>query len=236
VSKSGDLGIIMTMEGAAPLEGNLEFLKDLYRLGLRSLQLTWNVKNEAAAGIQALEHDDGLTKFGSDLIAEMNKLGILIDVSHLAPNAFWDVIAQSKALIIASHSNAWGLYEHQRNLDDQQITAIAENGGVVCVTAVPEFISPPSASIDGLLDHIDYLVNYAGIEHVGVGLDFMAFFQDIIATMLPSPGFQFILEGLEGPKEIPNLLRGLKQRNYDDDSIAKILAGNMISVLTEVLT
>ena len=129
VMESNKLGALLTVEGGEVLEGELRILRILYRMGVRSLCLTWNNRNEIADGV-AERDARGLTDFGREVVKEMNKLGMIIDVSHIAEKGFWDVLELSDAPVIASHSNSRAVWDHPRNLTDEQIKGIAQKNGI----------------------------------------------------------------------------------------------------------
>ena len=172
--QAGQVAAIVGMEGAEPLDGSLELLHIFHRLGLRVLGLTWNRRNAAADGLDFARTGGRLTPFGVSLVERCNTLGIVLDVAHLAPAGVQEVLELSTQPVIASHANARALCDHPRNLTDQQLQAIAERGGVIGVTTVPQFLTadPEQATLDRLLDHIDHMVRALGPDHVALGSDF----------------------------------------------------------------
>jgi membrane dipeptidase len=166
-------GAILFVEGAHPLEESLTNLHVLHRLGVRGMGLTWNFRNAVADGCHE-PHPGGLSLFGRSVVAEMNKLGMLIDVSHLAEPGFWDVMELSEAPVIASHSNVKALCDHPRNLTDTQITALIRKGGVMGLTFVDFFVTEEKRTvwIDDLLRHLDHVCALGGADHVAFGSDF----------------------------------------------------------------
>jgi len=220
--KDNRIAGLLAIEGGEALEGSLSVLRMLYNLGLRSIGLTWNQRNRIAEGVGDCVSGGGLTKFGRELIAEMNKLGVIVDVSHLSPAGYWDVIEFSEKPIIASHSNARAVCDHPRNLYDDQIKALAENGGVMGMNfCVPFVKDADEVTIEDMLDHVDHIVNLVGVDHVGLGSDF--------------DGISASPKGLENITTIPNFTHGLVERGYTDEEIVKILGGNYLRVLKEVL-
>lgn len=164
----------------------------------------------------------GLSPFGKDVVKEMNRIGMVIDISHVHESTFWDAINLSSQPIVATHSSARALCDHDRNLTDKQLKAIAKNNGVVQVCPVDIFINSKNkneASINDFLDHIDHVVKVAGIDHVGIGSDF-------------DGGGRLI--GLEGANDMINITTGLIERGYSEEDIAKIWGGNFLRVLTQV--
>ncbi len=223
VNRAGKIAAILSIEGGEALEGDLGVLRVLYRLGVRLLTLTWNQRNQIADGIGESRTGSGLTEFGLKVIDEMNRLGMLIDVSHLSETGFWDVIKRSKTPIVASHSNCYTLCLHPRNLKDEQIKAIADKGGVIGIAFVPNFLTQEKrkTTVEDVVKHIDYLVEKVGVDCVGLGSDF--------------DGTGGLPLGLEGVDKIPNITMALLKRGYKDEDIKKILGGNFLRVFKEVV-
>lgn len=227
--RNNKISALATMEGAYGVnEGNyLELLKQFYDLGIRVIAPTWNYSNHIGEGCNKIYGDidntpsqGGLTKLGVKVIEEMNKLGILVDVSHLAKATFWDVIRTTKAPIIASHSAVYNLRKHQRNLKDDQLKAIKENDGVVSVVLFPNFLSDKKeVHIKDFVDHIDYIVKLIGIDHVGLGSDF--------------DGASMPID-LENSSKMYRITDELINRGYKEEDIEKILGGNLLRVLGKV--
>lgn len=219
----GQVAGVLSLEGAEALEGDLAVLRSFYRLGLRAVGLTWNFRNRAADGLDEARTGGGLTEFGVKLLREANRLGILLDVAHLAPAGVRDVLKLSEAPVVASHANARALCEHRRNLSDEQLEGIASTGGLVAVTYVPNFVAQDGqkASLERVLDHIDYIVKTIGLDHVGLGSDF--------------DGFGGTLPGLEDVSRLPALTAGLVERGYSDEAVSKILGGNYLRVFREAV-
>lgn len=222
--EEGKVAAVLGLEGAEALEGDLGVLRMFYRLGVRNIGLTWNRRNQAADGLDEARTGGGLTTFGVELVRKMNRLGIMIDVAHLAPAGVRDVLELSEAPVIASHTNAYALCPHRRNLMDERLEAIAAKGGVVGVTFVPGFVAEnkEEASLERLVDHIDHIAKVAGIDHVGLGSDFDGF------------GDQ-PMSGLEDVTKLPNITAGLLGRGYSADEVKKILGGNLLRVFREAV-
>lgn len=221
--EAGKVAALLSIEGGEPLEGDLGVLRMLYRLGVRILTLTHSPRNELGDGCYERGSRGGLTTFGIKVVEEMNRLGMVIDVSHLNEPGFWDVVRISKSPVIASHSNARALCNHVRNLTDDQIEALAKKGGVIGVTFVRAFLrkNVEKASVVDVLDHIDHIVNLVGVDHVGIGSDY--------------DGIEQPPMGLEDVSKVPNITRGLVSRGYSDKEIEKILGGNFLRVFRRVL-
>ena len=219
----GKIAAIIGIEGAEALEGDLALLRAYHRLGVRNVGITWSLRNRAADGVNEARTGGGLTSFGFDLVEELNRLGIIIDVAHLAPAGVRDVLEVSQAPVIASHANAHALRAVARNLTDEQLEGIARTGGVVGVTFVPYFLDEDreQASLGHLLDHVDHIVKIAGIDHVGLGSDFDGF--------PPPPP-----TGLEDATCFPRITAGLLERGYGEDDVGKVLGGNFMRVFRQV--
>jgi membrane dipeptidase len=215
---------ILSLEGAEGLQGSLATLRMIYRLGVRWIGLTWNHRNQAADGLGEVRTGGGLTEFGVCLVQEMNRLGMLVDIAHLAPAGVRDVFEVCEAPVVASHANAHALCPVPRNLSDEQLTQLAATGGVVGVTYVPGFITDGDqpATLDMLLDHVDHIVRVAGIDHVGLGSDYDGF-----------GGAPPV--GLEDVSCLPNLTAALLERGYAAADVHKILGGNWLRVLRQVI-
>src|SRR5690606_15365141 len=157
---AGKIGVLLSIEGGEALEGSLAALRAFYRLGVRAMGLTWNGRNELADGCGDADSGGGLTAFGRQVVQEMNRLGMVVDVSHLSERGFWDVLEVSRRPVIASHSNARAVCDHRRNLYDAQIRALAENGGVMGMNFCPEFLrSDGPATLEDVVRHIDHIVD-----------------------------------------------------------------------------
>lgn len=219
--EQGKVAAVLAIEGGEALEGDLGVLRMFHRLGVRSIGLTWNQRNDIADGVGDARSKGGLSEFGAAVVQEMNRLGILVDVSHLSDPGFWDVIEISTQPIIASHSNARAVCNHRRNLTDEQIKALAKNGGVMGMNFAAAFVKEDGKpTIDDLLDHIDHIVQLVGPEHVGLGSDF--------------DGIGATPEGLTDVTKMPLITEGLCRRGYSDEHIRLILGGNYFRVFRQV--
>jgi len=219
--KKGRVAAILSVEGGECLNGELSVLRQLYRLGVRSMLLTWNYRNLLADGAEVL-NGAGLTAFGKEVVSEMNRLGMIIDVSHLCEASFHDVISLTTKPVIASHSNARAVCDHCRNLYDAQLLDIKANGGVVGINFYPQFLNQSGkASIDDVVRHIEHICSLTGEDHIGIGSDY--------------DGIECTPEGLEGTQCLPALFDRLAQLNYSTRLIEKIAGLNFMRVIKQII-
>jgi membrane dipeptidase len=217
----GELAVLLHIEGAEPLQGSLALLRLYYRLGVRMMGLTWNHRNEVADGSLEEESRGGLTRFGREVVREMNRLGMVIDVAHITPSGFYQVLELSDDPVLFTHGNCRALYDHRRNLYDDQIKALAAKGGVFGISFVRLFMGPETATLRTVADHIDHVVQLLGnCDHVAIGSDFDG------CTTPP---------GLEDVTRLPDLTAELLRRGYREEDLAKILGGNYLRVFSQVL-
>lgn len=216
------LAVLINLEGAAPLHGDLSLLHTFYRLGLRMMQPVWNYRTELASGSSDEASRGGLTGLGRQWVREMNRLGIVIDLSHITAPGFYDVLEESAHPILFTHGCCRARFEHPRNLTDDQIKALAAQGGVFGVTFVNIFISNDKDSVtyQDVADHIDHAVQLVGPQHVAYGSDFDGAFTPI---------------GLKSVEELPNLTAELMRRGYSESDLALILGQNYLRVFEQVI-
>ncbi|WP_027084560.1 dipeptidase [Cohnella panacarvi] len=205
------IGALLSLEGVDSLHGNLAYLRILYHLGVRIVGITWNRANWAADGV--LEpRQGGFTAAGMELVQECNRLGLIMDVSHLSEKGFWELLEASRKPVIASHSNASAISPRSRNLSDTQINALIQAGGVMGITFVPPFVSEgPPVSIDRILLHIDHVCALGGKCHIGFGSDF--------------DGIKEWIVGLEHAGHYDRLAN-LLLKHYREDDVKLFLHGN----------
>lgn len=218
---SKKIAALLTVEGGEALSGRLEVLRMFYRIGVRGLTLTWNHKNELGYGVSEAS-SSGLTKFGVAVVREMNRLGMVIDVSHLSIDGFWDVIRESSKPVIASHSNCRALCNHKRNLDNQQIKALAGMGGVIGLCFYPDFLDIKNPSLESVLNHAEHIANIVGVDYIGLGSDFDGMDNKV-------------LPGLADVTFLPTVKEGLLRRGFSKTEVQKIFGGNFLRVLRTVL-
>jgi membrane dipeptidase len=240
IHKTGKIASLMGIEGGHAIEDSLSALRQFYRLGVRYMTLTHTNTNnwaDSAGGINnpAEKRHGGLSDFGREVVREMNRLGMMVDVSHVADDTFQDVIETTQAPVIASHSSCRALTNVPRNLTDDMLKALAQNRGVVMINFYNGFINTEYArpgaqapakpanvaTMEMLIQHFEHAIKVAGIDHVGIGSDF-----DGVDGMLPG--------GMEDVSKLPAITYELLKRGYTDADVKKILGGNMLRVMAEV--
>lgn len=233
--KQGKIAALMGLEGGHAIEDSPRLLRDYYRLGVRYMTLThWNTNSWADSSgditNDKVQHHNGLTPLGKDIVHEMNRLGMMVDISHVADKTFYDALETSEAPIIASHSACRALTNVPRNMTDDMIRALAKKGGVIQMNIYCNFISqksadapkdaPVRATLDDLVAHIDHVRQIAGIDAIGIGTDF--------------DGITCTPEGLDDVSKFPNLTRALLLKGYSPADIRKIYGGNTLRLMREV--
>jgi membrane dipeptidase len=225
--REGAVAAIVHLEGAEAIAPDLSNLDGWYERGLRSIGITWSRSNAFAHGVPfefpaSPDTGDGLTAAGRELVSACNRLGILVDLSHLNWAGFWDVARLSEAPLVATHSNAHALCPASRNLTDEQLRAIAASGGIVGVNFAVTFLREdgsqvPETPIGEIVRHVDYLVELMGVDHVAFGSDFDG-------AVVPAE--------LGGAAGFPKLVSALRDAGYDDEAVAKITHRNWLRVLS----
>ncbi len=215
----------------------------LHKLGLRICALTYNERNELGDGCMEPENR-GLTALGQQAVQEMNRLGIVIDLSHVGERTALDATAYSKKPVVYTHSNAKALTPSRRNLTDEQLKAVAAGGGVIGLSPFAMMSYRDIAvrpTLDDYLNHFDYIVNLIGVDHVGIGTDIMEFWSKLSWESTSKRMYQMpfafetrMADGFSRVSELPNVIRGLVERGYSDDDIAKLLGGNWRRVFADV--
>jgi len=228
------IGLLVGLEGGEPVEDAPESLRAFYEIGVRFLGLTWNQRNRLADGVDEERSGGGLTRAGVDVVREANRLGIVVDVSHLSSAGFWDVLRVSTAPIMASHCSARALREHPRNLSDEQIRAVADGGGVVGVCFAADHLSASRASVHDIADHVEHLVGLIGAAHVGLGPDFVDYLY-ANGTLTPPKGGHAAVEGMEDETRLPGLTKVLLERGLSEEQLLYVLGGSFLGLFDRVL-
>ncbi|MFC5529819.1 dipeptidase [Cohnella yongneupensis] len=214
------IGALLSLEGVDSLHGNLVYLRILYHLGVRTVGITWNRANWAADGVLE-KRNGGFTAAGTDLIRECNRLGLIMDVSHLSEKGFWELVETSRKPVIATHSNAKSISPRLRNLSDAQIASLVQTGGVIGITFVPPFVSVEEpVPMDRILLHIDHVCALGGKRHIGFGSDF--------------DGIREWIVGLEHAGQYDRLVN-LLLKHYREEDVELFVYGNWFRFYMEHL-
>ena len=233
--EKGLISIFLGMENGSPIHKSLSLLRQFYRMGVRYMTLTHNGDNEIGDSAAQGTRWNGLSPFGREVVEEMNRLGMIVDIAHVSDQTFYDVIKCSKAPIVSTHSCCRALASHKRNMTDDMIRTLADHGGVIQINFYPVFLSDmyatfyavkgekasPRPGISDVVNHIDHAVKVAGIEHVGIGTDF--------------DGIEVTPKGLEDISKLPKVFDRLKRKGYSEDQIELIAGKNFLRVFNDVI-
>lgn len=234
---AGKIALVLALESCPAVESDIELFATLYRLGVRIASLAHFGRTALADGSAEDAAGSRLTAAGVEAVAELHRLGMLLDISHLGAAGLDHVLELSARPIIATHSSARALCDHHRNLTDARISAIAAGGGVVCVNFFPGFVHPTEPTVGRLVDHIEYVSCIGGPGHVGIGPDFVievlrdgtppGAADGVLAELGGCDPFE-ALPGLEGPAGLPLVTAELLARGVDESAITAILGGNVL--------
>jgi len=220
--ENGAATAILGIEGGEALEGDIGRLRDLYGLGARVVTLTWNWVNALGCGAAAEGGDDtGMTEFGLEVIAEMSRLGMIADVSHLSRKSFGDALKAARGPVIASHSNCHAVCGHRRNLTDAELKRLADNGGVMGINFCDAFLKDGGGSgLEDILRHIGHAISVAGDGHIGLGCDF--------------DGIERGPRGFDNVSDLKKLFYAL-EKLYGIATAERIFGGNFMRVAKQIL-
>jgi membrane dipeptidase len=226
--EKGVFSVFVGMENGSPIGESLSLLRTFYRLGTRYLTLTHNGDNAIADSAAEGKTWGGLSPFGREVVAEMNRLGMMVDLSHASDATFYDCIRYSKAPVVATHSCCRALCSHRRNLTDDMLRALADVDGYVGINFYPYFLTDsykgegsPLPGVKEIVDHIDHAVEICGINHVGIGSDF--------------DGIEVTPAGLEDVSKMPLVFEEMSRRGYSRDDVNRVSGANLMAVLDRVI-
>lgn len=237
---AGKLAVMFNFQGTDSLEGSVEMISAVYDLGVRQMLFTYNTRNRAGGGLVD-DPDQGLTPFGIDMVSEMNRLGMIVDCTHMGHATSMQMMELSRAPCLISHSNSNVVRRHQRNISDEQAKACAATGGVIGMNGISLFLSDDGdASVDAMMRHIDHFAALVGPDHIGVGLDYV-YYEELMTKVImanidrfpkgdPLPPYNYF-----APEDLPHLTEALLRRGYPEADIRGILGGNFLRVCRDVL-
>jgi membrane dipeptidase len=241
--KERRLGVVLQFQGTEPLAYDPALVEAYWRLGVRTIQLAYNRRGPVCDGCEE-PVDGGLSRLGRRVVAELNRVGIAVDVSHTGVRSSLDAIDASTAPVIASHSNAYAVHATDRNLPDEVIRGIAASGGVIGAVGFPSFVATaPEPSLDQFIDHMAYIGDLVGVEHVGIGLDYWngteGDYLKLVASgtwsaeTYPPPPWRYPA-GLGDASGLPNLTERLLERGFSAGEVAGILGENWLRVWGQI--
>ena len=240
--REGLLAVAFDLEGSRPLLDSPRLIELYWDLGVRQMHLAYNRNNSIAGGCH--DQPQGLTDLGKDVVQTINRVGMLMDVTHMSAQSALDVCAISTKPVIYSHANPYALVNHDRNISDEQIYACAQTGGVICINGVERFLK--ELTVEAFLKHLLYVVDLVGPNHVGIGLDTL-FVQDDIDDLpanidpeywWPKPHYNRGIGdlGYLQPEAITNIIQGLEQAGLSEQDLNAILGKNMLRVAQQTWT
>lgn len=218
--KRGRIAALMGIEGGHAIEDSLRLLRTYYDLGVRYMTLTHSNTNAWADSSGDAPKHNGLSPLGKEVVREMNRLGMIVDISHVADKTFWDVLETSSAPVFASHSSCRALSNIPRNMTDDMIRALAKKGGTIQINFGCQFLKEKGAALSDAVAHIDHVIQIAGEDAVGIGSDF--------------DGVRCVPKGLEDVSKFKDLTAALRAKGYTEARIAKIYGGNVLRVMRQV--
>ena len=230
------LAVSFDIEGINALGGNINMVEIYHQLGVRQMLFAYNLNNAAAGGCH--DTDIRLTRFGVDILSEMNRVGMIVDASHTSYRTSMDLIERSETPVVFTHSNPASVWPHQRNITDEQIKACAAKGGVIGLNGLAIFVGDNDTSSGSLLRHLFRLIDLAGVDHVGLGFDYTPDVTvDLSAILRARPdywpgGQQYDTPdiGHSGPGKIPDLVNGMEARGLSQLEIEGVLGANFARV------
>jgi membrane dipeptidase len=237
---SGRIALILAFEGSQAVGLDVELFGLFFQLGLRMASFTWMGRTFLADGSREDGAGGRLTSTGVEALRELERLGILMDISHLSDSGTDHVLEIAARPVVASHSSARALAAHSRNLTDDQMRGVAATGGVIGVNFFPLFIDETSPTIDRIVDHIEHIASVAGIEHVGIGTDFVTeLYREKypVSRRLEIDGVdpRIPIKGLESARDLPRLTTTLLRRGFSEQAVRRVLGENFLRVFREVL-
>lgn len=240
VVAEGKIAMVLALEGAMALGSDPSLVAVFHALGVRMLSFTHMGRTHLADGSAENPTGSRLTRAGVEVLAEMERLGVLMDVSHLGVAGLEHVLEIATRPVIASHSSARALHDHHRNLTDEQLTAIAATGGVIGATMLPGFVDPTHPTVDRVVDHIAHMVKIAGPEHVGLGPDFIL----DVTEDINSPRLRMTVEGVDlrqtipdlyGSRHMPAITEAMLRRGFTEAMVRGVLGLNFLRVFEQVM-
>lgn len=235
------LAVVIALEGSHAIANDVSLFEVLFDLGVRMGSFTHFGNTSLAGGSADGDPGQGLSRLGVESLRTFERLGMVMDVSHLSTQSTEDVLHLATRPLVASHSSSKAMRDHHRNLNIEHIKGIAALGGVIGIpAAIPSFIDPAHPTIESVVDHIEHIANTVGIDHVGIGADYVReYFDEVYPTYedirIAGEDVRATIEGLGSPAGMPRLIEGLHARGFSDEESSKILGDNFLRVFREVM-
>jgi membrane dipeptidase len=237
----GKVAIMLNLEGVKCIEDDFSLFRNYFRLGIRALSLTHDYRNLMADGCKEGRRSAGLSNLGKRFVKELSNYNIVLDLVHINEQSFFDVLEIYEGPVVVSHSNANGVFESSRNLSDAQIKAIAERGGTIGINFLG-FMShkqPDKATVSDLIDHVEYMVALGGIDCVGLGPDYINYYEEMVSGYIRRLGLPSSLvgmtKGLEDVSKLQRMAEALSERGYSDEHVRMIMGENFIRTYKSIL-
>ncbi len=238
---AGKLAVIFHFQGTNPVANDLNMVELYYRLGIRHMLMAYNLRNPVGDGCKELSDGAGLSRFGVQLVEEMNRVGMWVDCSHTGHRTSMDVFEVSNDPVIFSHTAADAVYHHSRNIGDDQIKGCATTGGIIGINGVGSFLGKNVGTIETMFRHIDHIVETVGSEHVGLALDYVADQEASSPTSLnvgkdddPDHEVPWTEINYVQPEMLPRLTETMLQHGYVDADVRGILGDNWLRLARQV--
>lgn len=233
---AGRIALVLALEGCEAIGTDVELFRMLHRLGVRMASFTHFGRTALADGSGEDGTGGRLTRAGAEALSLVEELGILMDVSHLSAAGTDHVLSLATRPVVASHSSAFAVQAHHRNLTDERLRGIAATGGVIGINFFAGFVDPRRPTVERVVDHIEHVRDIAGVEHIGLGPDFMKEVMDELdplggELMVEGVDARQTIAGLEGPAGLPLVTRELARRGWDERDIRRVLGENWLRVL-----
>ena len=237
--ETGRLGVCFDIEGARGIGNQLSLIQLYYDLGVRWMLMAYNHRNLVGDGVHDPD-EQGLTAFGTEVVAEMERVGMVVCCSHTGPRTAREVMERATRPVIFSHSNAKALWPNRRNIDDELMDACAATGGVVGINGLDQFLGPRGSSVEAMIRHIDYVAQRIGVDHVGIGLDYVFDMQELVEWTREmhrkhpdNPDWEEPMKFV-APEQLQEIVAGLLRMKYSEEDITRILGGNHLRIAQQV--
>jgi membrane dipeptidase len=242
VERGERLGLVLALEGVEPFGYDLWSAEVFVELGLRVASLTWNRRNPFADGVA---DEGGLSRLGRELVDRLVELGVVLDLAHASRRTFADVLERAAgAPVLVSHAGCRAVHDHPRNLDDAQLRALADAGGLLCAMLIPIAVDPERPTIERACEHLEHAAETIGADRVGLGGDFTRRLAHVLpptplppdGLLPPGMGLEAALEGLAGPEDYPALEAALRDRGWEPAAVEAVMGGNLLRFLRDALS